>query len=59
MDVITFNEYYSEVNKEQKNKLVGPLIKKKLPTEVCPRRNGEQGESFGAEKSSLSDDRQH
>ena len=44
-------------DKEEENKLAGPLAKKELPAEGCSRRNSKREESSGQKK--ISDDRQH
>ena len=44
-------------DKEEENKLAGPLAKKKLPAERCSRRNGKLEESLRQKKTSY--DRQH
>ena len=44
-------------DKEEENKLAGPLSKKELPAEGCSRRNGKREESSRQKK--ISDDRQH
>ena len=47
----------ARTDKEEENKLAGPLAKKRLYAEGCSRRNGKQEESSQQEK--ISDDRQH
>ena len=44
-------------NKEEKKKLVGPLVKKEQPAEGCSRRNGKREESLRQKK--ISNKRQH
>ena len=44
-------------DKEEENKLAGPLAKKKLPAEGCFRKNGKREE--GSRHKKISDDRQH
>ena len=44
-------------DKEEENKLAGPLAKKELPAERCSRRYGKWEENSRQKK--ISDDRQH
>ena len=44
-------------DKEEENKLAGPLAKKELPAEGCSRRNGKLEEV--SRQKNISDDRQH
>ena len=44
-------------DKEEENKLAGPLAKKELPAEGCSSRNGKRVESSRQKKTS--DERQH
>ena len=47
----------ADTDKEEKNKLAGPLAKKELPAEGCSRRNVKREESSRQKKISI--DRQH
>ena len=47
----------ARTDKEQENKLAGPLAKKVLSSEGCPRMNGQREEISRQKK--ISDDRQH
>ena len=44
-------------DKEDEDRLAGPLAKKEVPAEVCSTRNGKRKESSRQKK--ISDDRQH
>ena len=44
-------------DKEEENKLAGPLAKKELPAEECSRRYGKWEEN--SKQKEISDDRQH
>ena len=48
---------YARTDKEEENKLAGPLVKKELPSEECSRRNVKREESLRHKK--ISDDRQY